>query len=180
VVRLVARCGSGRAGSVKGVSGVEDFEVMFGEFVRRALESEPAEEPHVPAWDQANLQLGLEALLERSARSSEIVGIGGGQKRYMSLSLSDLLNERHLRPGPPEYESVEIGPNASYRCLQFGLLLLTEPDARAVLLVRVAEQHSPAAAGFHVDVLASDPDRASALLDELQRSWRRETSSGVR
>src|SRR4051794_31440072 len=111
------------------MSDSDDFKERFGEFVRRTLEAEPKEDPpfrglvrdhlgidpleapivalQVPAWDHANLQLALEALLDAPGRSAEVRGIGGGQKRYMSLSLSDLLNERHFRPGPAEYESVD-------------------------------------------------------------------------
>ena len=168
----------------------ERFQAQFGEFVRRALAAEPEEEPRfrtrigehlgidplgvpivslqVPTWDQANLQLGLEALLERDGRSGEILGIGGGQKRFVSLSLSDLVSETHFREGPPEYATVDVGPGVTHRCLLFGVVLVDEPSGRAVLLIRVAEQHGPASGGFQVEALAADPDRASALLDELR------------
>jgi cell division protease FtsH len=168
----------------------DDFRALFGEFVRRSLEVDPREEPafrilirehlgidpqeapvvalQVPTWDHANLQLALEALLEQPGRSSEMQGIAGGQKRYMSLSLSDLLNERHFRPGPPEYESVDIGPGETHRCLLFGLVLLKDEAAPAVLLVRVAEQHGPGGGGMQVEALSPDPDHASKLLDELR------------
>jgi cell division protease FtsH len=172
------------------MSVTDDFGAQFGEFVRRALEAQPTEEPRfralvrdhlgveplgapivslqVPAWDHANLQVGLEALLERNGRKGEIVGIAGGQKRYMALSLSDLLSERHFREGPPEYESVDVGPRRTHRCLLFGLVLVDEPGGPLVLLVRVSEQHGPAGGGFQVEALAEDPERASALLDELR------------
>src|SRR5215211_133894 len=169
---------------------LDEFRRLFGDFVRRSLEADPAKEPafralirdhlgadpiespivalQVPAWDHANLQFALEALIARDGRSAEVHGIAGGQKRYMALSLSDLINEAHFRPGPAEYESVAVGPGATHRCLLFGLVLLQDEAGPAVLLVRVAEQHGPGAAGLQVEALTPDPDRASALLDEVR------------
>ena len=111
-----------------------EFGELFGEFVRVSLEAESRKEPEfrsllrehlaaepgelpvvaeeVPAWDHANLALGLEALFSAKGRSVRLVGIGGGQKRFMALSLSDLVNEKHFRQGPIEYANVAIGPGS--------------------------------------------------------------------
>jgi cell division protease FtsH len=88
----------------------EEFGELFAEFVRNPLQAESSKEPpfrglvrdhlgvdpselpvvaeDVPTWDHANLQLGLEALVASDGRGAELVGIGGGQKRFMALSLS--------------------------------------------------------------------------------------------
>jgi hypothetical protein len=140
---------------------VEEFGELFAAFVRTALEKESRKEPEfrtlvsghlgtdptafpivaldVPDWDHANLQFALEALFSRDGTAVELVGIAGGQKRYMALSLSDLINEAHFRPGPVEYESIDVGPGATHPCILFGLALLDDEQGRAVILVRRGE-----------------------------------------
>lgn len=94
---------------------MQEFGAQFAEFVRVALQAESTKEPpfrglapdhlgvdpselpaeDIPTWDHANLRLALEALIGADGRSAELVGIGGGQKRFIALSLSDLVNESH-------------------------------------------------------------------------------------
>lgn len=169
---------------------LNEFEELFGEFVRRALRTESKQEPpfraliaehlgadptripvvalDVPDWDHANLQLAVEALLETPGSEADLVGIAGGQKRFMALSLSDLVNEPHFKPGPVEYESVDVGPNRTHPCLLFGLVLLRREDGPAVLFVRRGEQHGGPNPGLMVEVFATDAERATELLDELR------------
>ena len=173
---------------------VDEFGQLFAEFVRRALENESTKEPpfralirdHLDAdptaipvvafdvadWDHANLQFALEALLAKPGREAELVGVGGGQKRYMALSLSDLINATHFEPGPVEYESLDVGPNTTHRCILFGLVFLRAPEGRAVLFVRRGDQQGGPSPGLMVEVLATDAEYASALLDELRALMR--------
>ena len=168
---------------------VEDFRQLFGEFVRNALEAGPREEPpflalvrthlgldpaelpvvaeQVPRWDHANLQLGLEALIGRPGRSSELVGIAGGRKRFMALNLSDLVNEPHFRPGSVEYENVPVGPGRTHPCILFGLVLIRDERGTSVLLIRQGEPHGPAP-GLEVEAMAAQDAYATELLDELR------------
>ena len=173
---------------------VDEFGQLFAEFVRRALENESTKEPpfralirdHLDAdptaipvvafdvadWDHANLQFALEALLAKRGREAELVGVGGGQKRYMALSLSDLINATHFEPGPVEYDSLDVGPNTTHRCILFGLVFLRAPEGRAVLFVRRGDQQGGPSPGLMVEVLATDAEYASALLDELRALMR--------
>jgi cell division protease FtsH len=169
---------------------IDEFGELFAEFVRRALAAESRKEPpfralirdhlgtdpmaiplvslEVPDWDHANLQVALEALIAKPGRKTNLIGIGGVQKRYMAPSLSDLINEPHFEPGPVEYESVEVGPNAAHPCMLYGLALLRGPEGAAVLFVRRGEQQGGRSPGLKVDVFAADAEHASALLDELR------------
>ena len=171
-----------------------EFGELFGDFVRASLESESRKEPEfrlllrehlgaepselsivaqdVPSWDHANLQLGLEAVLERDGRSARLVGIGGGQKRFMALSLSDLVNERHFRPGSVEYENVATGPGRSHPCMLFGLVLIHDPAGPAVLLVRRGDDRGTGRAGLQVEAMAQRPGAAEQLLEELRERMR--------
>jgi hypothetical protein len=173
---------------------VDEFGELFAAFVRRSLEAESKQEPafralirdhlgtdpreipvvalDVPDWDHANLQFGLEALIGTPGREAELVGIGGGQKRYSAPSLSDLVNEPHFEPGPVEYESVEVGPGRTHPCILFGLLLVRGAEGPAVLFARRGEQQGGPNPGLKVEVFAEDADHASALLDELRELMR--------
>jgi len=173
---------------------VDEFGELFGEFVRRALEAESKRQPafralvrshldadpaslpivdlDVPDWDHANLQLALDALLEQPGREAELVGVAGGQKRYMALSLSDLLNTPHFEPGPVEYTTLDVGPSETMRCILFGVVLLRGPEGPAVLFVRRGDEQAGPRAGLMVEALAADATTASTLLDELRRLMR--------
>jgi cell division protease FtsH len=133
---------------------LDEFGELFAEFVRRSLDAKSREEPafrtavrahlgiepaelpvlaeEVPDWDHANLQLALEAMLAGEGRTAELVGIAGGRKRYMALSLSDLVNEHEYEPGSIEYENVPVGPGQTHPCMLFGLVLLRDRGRPAV------------------------------------------------
>ena len=173
---------------------VDEFGELFAAFVRRALETESKKEPafralirahvgvdptaipvvalDVPDWDHANLQFAIEALLAKPGREADLLGVGGGQKRYMALSLSDLINATHFEPGPVEYESLDVGPNTTHRCILFGLVLLRAAEGPAVVFVRRGDQQGGPNTGLMVEVLAEDADYASALLEELRALMR--------
>ncbi|HEU0336345.1 MAG TPA: ATP-binding protein [Gaiellaceae bacterium] len=170
-----------------------EFADLFADFVREALQHQSSVEPEfrvllrehlgadprelavvaeqVADWDHGNLQLGLEAVLAEQ-ESVRLVGIGGGQKRFMSLSLSDLVNERHFKPGSVEYENVEVGPGVSHPCVLYGLALVSDPSGAAVLLVRRGEQHGPDAGGMQVEAMSPVDGRAAALLARLRAAMR--------
>jgi cell division protease FtsH len=172
---------------------LDEFSELFGEFLRVSLEAESKKEPpfrilltehlgtdpaelaviaeNIPSWDHANLQLGLEALFDAEGRTVRLVGIGGGQKRFMALSLSDLVNEQRFRPGSVEYENVAVGPGETHPCLLFGLALLRDAQGPAVLLVRRGEQHGPSP-GLQVEATAPEEARAGELLAELRDRMR--------
>jgi cell division protease FtsH len=172
---------------------LDEFSELFSEFLRVSLAAESKKEPpfrtllaehlgtdpgelavladDVPSWDHANLQLGLEAVFTAEGRTVRLVGIGGGQKRFMALSLSDLVNERHFRPGSVEYENVAIGPAETHPCLLFGLVLLRDAGGPAVFLIRRGEQHGPSP-GLQVEAMAPEEARAGELLAELRDRMR--------
>lgn len=172
---------------------LSEFGELFGEFVRVSLEAQSRREPEfrallrdhlgaepgelpvvaaeVPAWDHANLQLALEALFAPEDRSVSLVGIGGGQKRFMVLSLSDLINERHFRPGPVEYENVAVGPDRTHPCVLFGLALLRDEEGPAVLLIRRGDPQGPGP-GLQVEAMTPREERAAELLAELRELMR--------
>jgi cell division protease FtsH len=171
-----------------------EFGELFREFLKLSLEAAPRKDPEfrvllrehlgaepgelpvvseeVPTWDHANLQLGLEALCGRDGRSVRYVGIGGGQKRYMALSLSDLVNEHHFRAGSVEYENVPVGPGRSHPCMLYGLALLHDPDGPAALLVRRSEQGGPGRSPLEVEVTTPVEGLAARLLEELRALMR--------
>lgn len=171
---------------------LDEFRELFGDLTRAALERGSSHEPafrvllrdhlgmdptelqvvaeKLPLWDHANLQLAVEALIER-ARESRLVGIGGGNKRYMPLSLSDLVNEHHFRPSAAEYVNVPVGPDEEHACLLFGVVLLRLDRGAAALLVRRGDEHGPNP-GLAVEAVSPTEGLASDLLAELRSLMR--------
>jgi hypothetical protein len=60
-----------------------------------------------PSYDHANLQVALDAYLEGDGRASELIGLSGQQRRWMSLS--DLVATAH-------HAGVGIGSVTSSTC----------------------------------------------------------------
>src|SRR6185503_19415165 len=112
-----------------------DTEPEFGVMVREHLGADPSDVPiigeEVHAWDQVNLQLGLEALFTGAGRSVKLVGIGGEQSRHMSLMLSDLIGSTYVKPASIDYENLPVGPQRSHPCMTRGLALLSTSEGPA-------------------------------------------------
>jgi hypothetical protein len=167
-----------------------EFGVLFRRFLREALASERDEEPEfgvivrehlgvdpdlvpiigeeVHAWDQVNLQLGLEALFSGEGRSVRLVGIGG-QRSQMSLMLSDLIGSPYVKPASIEYENLPAGPGRSHPCMSRGLALLSSPEGPAVIFVHPAAQHRPGPSDLGVEVMTPVEGLGTDLLAELRR-----------
>jgi hypothetical protein len=153
-----------------------DTEPEFGVMVREHLAADPSDIPiigeEVHAWDQVNLQLGLEALFAGAGRSVKLVGVGGEQSRHMSLMLSDLIGSTYVKPASIEYENLPVGPQRSHPCMTRGLALLSTPEGPAVIFVHPAEQHRTGRSDLGVEVMTPVASLAPALLAELRELMR--------
>jgi ATPase family associated with various cellular activities (AAA) len=160
----------------RALDAAPDTEPDFAVLIREHLGTGPADLPilseEVHAWDQVNLQLGLEALFARGGRSVKLVGIGGTHSRHMSLALSDLLSESHVRPASVEYVNLAVGPGRSHACMTRGVALLTTPEGPAVIYVSPAEQQRPGANDLGVELMTPVEALAPKLLAELRELMR--------
>jgi hypothetical protein len=123
-----------------------------------------------PAYDQVNVQTGLDAWLAEPGRSHHLVGLT--HYRHRDFGLADL-----MQPGQPwspgignvATEALPAGPGGVTRsCVQCGLYFITDADGAAVLLVRGPEEHS-ANDDVNVEVASVRPGRAQEIADEIRR-----------
>ena len=127
------------------------------------------------SWEHANVQAALDAYMAQPGHEAQLVGVLGSQKRGFGVGLSDLLVTRALsvagtpasgtRSGPVDYVNVAAGPGRSLACIQFGVVLITAPDAKLVMLIHTADERSgPMGARVTIEVMAAEQERASSFL----------------
>ncbi len=119
-------------------------------------------------YDHVNVQVALTAYLE-DGRSHGLLGLLGQQRHYSSLSdLLDVAHQLGIRVGPPDLVNLPIGPGETLACVQYGLYLVTDGDARFAVLLRGAEeQHGQAL--VTIEVLADNRALALAFLAGIRR-----------
>src|SRR3954463_1690093 len=87
----------------------------IGEEIERHLGVEVGELPvhgeELPAFELANLQLGLEAILAQPGLEARVLGLAGHLHRFPPIGLGDLLMGADLTVGPPEYVHAPVGPD---------------------------------------------------------------------
>ena len=172
----------------------ESFGLLFRRFLHEVVEAAPAPEEtpfrsllqdHLGAdpttlplvsetfgsWDHANVQVALDAWLEAPGRTAEAIGVLGGGKRHMAISLSDLVAGEGptFRPGPVDRVNLAVGPGRTRSCLDFAVLLLRGPDGVAVLLLHGGSEFHGPTPRVTVEVMAPTDEAAVAVLAELRR-----------
>jgi cell division protease FtsH len=123
-----------------------------------------------PAYDQVNVQTGLEAWLAEPGRSHELVGLTGF--RHSDFSLADLLQDdgRSWHPGIGSVatEALPSGPGGATRaCVQCGIYLTADDDGVAALLIRGPEEHG-SIDGVELEVTCSAPGRATEIVGRIR------------
>jgi hypothetical protein len=127
-----------------------------------------------PAYDQVNVQFGVEAWLAQPGRESDLTGLTG--YRHMDFGLADLLGPSRgwhydVGVGNVQMSAQASGPGGqTHPCVQCGIYLVDEPDGspRAVLL-RGPDERGPSEK-VTVQVCAPDEAAAQRVMDELRRS----------
>ena len=123
-----------------------------------------------PAYDQVNVQTGLDAWLAKPGRSHELVGLT--RFRHSDFGLADLLQGSgqpwHPGVGSVATEALPAGPDGStIECVQCGIYLITDGEGVAALLVRGPEEHG-AIEGVELEVTCSPPGRASEIVGQIR------------
>lgn len=123
-----------------------------------------------PAYDQVNVQTGLDAWLAEPGRTHRLVGLT--QYRHRDFGLADLLQGgQHWGPslGSVETKAFPAGPGGITRpCVQCGIYLTEDTDGTAVLLLRSPEEHG-AVENVNLEVVCSRPGRAPDVVDQVRR-----------
>ena len=124
-------------------------------------------------YEHPTLQRALDELLASPGRTYERVGLAGQNKRFMSLSFSDLLSGRELSEGPVDWVNVHLAGDEVLACVQFGLFLVVDgADRRCAIFVAGPYQHGPESS-LRVEVAAARQGDAESLLAELRSNMER-------
>ncbi len=127
-----------------------------------------------PAFDQVNVQLGVEAWLAAPGRAHELLGVTGA--RYWQSGLADLLSDGPPDPllGSPGVGSVTTEPRpagpggATHPCVSCGVYLIEDRGERFALLLRGPEDGRPDEP-VRLQVAAASQARAGQLLGAVRR-----------
>ena len=130
----------------------------------------PAVSGSWPAYEQVNLQAGLDAWLAGPGRRFELAGIAGAM-RGMDYGIGWLIADpggHGLGFGGVTTIALPAGPGGVTRsCVQHGLYLVDDNGARFALLVH-AREHGPFSEVI-LDVAGPDASRITGALEEIRR-----------
>jgi len=123
-----------------------------------------------PAYDQVNVQTGLDAWLHEPGRSHQLGGLT--RYRHRDFGLADLLQDSGQPWGPGvgsvATEALPAGPDGTTRaCVQCGIYLTADGDGVAALLVRGPEEHG-SVEGVQLEIASSPPELAPDLVDQIR------------
>jgi hypothetical protein len=123
-------------------------------------------------FEQPNVQVALTDYVSGEGRQAELVGVAAENKRFMALTLSDLLGRR-LAEGPVDYVNFRLADGETLSCVQFGLYLIGDGDVRLVAFVSGPSERMGPHGRLRVEVMSAVPDHARAFLGELRGAMRR-------
>jgi ATPase family associated with various cellular activities (AAA) len=122
----------------------------------------------ISPYDLPNLQLALDAYLERPDVAHRLVGFGG-HLGFAEMSLSGLVHDIGfgIAVGPVRRAAVRLEQDRLVSCVTAGLFLITAGERRlAVLLMQ--GQHGFDEPGLRLEVLAPEQEDAEAFLAEVR------------
>jgi hypothetical protein len=124
-----------------------------------------------PAYDQVNVQAGLNGWLAAAGRQHELVGLTG--YRHSEFGIADLFTSTgyagHLGVGTVARIARPAGPDGqTLACVQCGLYLIHDDGRPLVLLVRGPDEHG-SMSGVSLEVCAEDEVTAQRVIDEVRR-----------
>jgi len=122
-----------------------------------------------PSYDHANLHIALDAYLDGEGRTSELIGLSGQQRRWMSLSdLIATADHSGVGIGSVDLVNLPVGPDVTLACIAFGLYLIEDRGTRLAALVRAADEQS-GHSDLTLEIVCEDREYARAMLGELRR-----------
>jgi hypothetical protein len=182
-----------------GEGSVEQFGVTFKRFMDAMLAHAPPESlllqrirDHLGAdptrlpvvveefdpFEQPNVQRALDDHLSREGREATLVGVAAENKRFIALGLSDLLSRGgsgrpQLAEGPVDYVNYALADGARLSCVQFGLYLVRESEARLVAFVAGPTDRMGPRVKLRLEVMCAVPEVGGAFLTAVREGMRR-------
>jgi hypothetical protein len=165
------------------VAAAPEDEPVFASRLRAHFGTNPAVLPivaeHFEPAEHPNLQVALDAWLQRPGRSSEAMGVTSEYKRFNGLGLGDVLVSGRTglvgrsgpSVGPVEYVNMPLDGERVMTCVQFGLLLVRDGDLPLAVLISGPQERS-IRDKVQVEVMAPDRDQARAFLAAIRAGMR--------
>jgi ATPase family associated with various cellular activities (AAA) len=126
----------------------------------------------VAQYDLPNLQLALDAYLERPGVVHELVGFGG-HLGYAEMSLSGLVHDQGfgISVGPVRRTVVDLDGGRSISCVNAGLFLISAGEVRLAALV-MRGQRGWDEPDLRVEVIAPEQQEGERFLSDLRELMR--------
>jgi hypothetical protein len=125
-------------------------------------------------FEQANLQLAINALLEREGWSYRLFGISAPEWHELNFSNLSLEQQHNVNEGPVQYINKQLGPkldDPKLTCVNKGLYLIDTGGVKMAWLIRGAAEQWGSKLTF--EIMTEDREHAEALildlLSEMQR-----------
>jgi len=142
---------------------------LGGEPMRMPVISEEFER-----FQQPNLQVAMDAYLERPGHSAELIGLAAENKRQWGLGLSDFVNRGtspyslRLAEGPVDWVNFHLDGDRVLPVVQFGLYLMKIDGAPLIALVAGPNENmGPGRARARIEVMASERATGERFLADI-------------
>ena len=158
--------------AIEGRDERSPFKTMLTEHFGSDPSTYPVTSDSIAPYDLPNVQLALEAYLERAGVEHRLVGFGG-PVGYSEMSLSGLVHDIGfgLAVGPVRRTSVRLDGDRSVTCVTAGLFLISEGERRlAVLLMQ--GRHGYGEPGLQLEVLAQEQEAGERFIAEVRALMR--------
>jgi hypothetical protein len=148
------------------------FKTMLAEHFGTDPATFPVTGEPIAPYDLPNLQLAVEAYLERGGVDHRLVGFGG-HVGYAEMSLSGLVHDLGfgLAVGPVRRTVVQLDGDRSVTCITAGLFLISEGDHRIAAMI-MQGQHGFDEPGLRLEVLAADQEAGERFLRDMRALMR--------
>jgi hypothetical protein len=123
------------------------------------------------SYEHPNLQRAIDFYTGDPEHHVDLVGIGVHNKRFMSLSLSDILSMgRHHGPalaeGPIDYVNYHLANDEVLPCVNLGVLFIRDDNVPLVAIISGANENGPHPK-LEIEVAAASRESAQAFLAEI-------------
>jgi cell division protease FtsH len=158
-----------RLWTIGGPAGSSPLVARVDEHMASSSVELPVVRERHPPFEHANVQSAFDSLQEQGV-VVDLVGVSGDQRRHHDFSEILRMGDRFgVGLGSVDYEEVDVGPDQTLSCVQFGLYLLRIDGEPLVALVRGADRQFGPEQGVIVEVMAHRPELGRSMLATLRR-----------
>ncbi|MGH3761363.1 AAA family ATPase [Actinophytocola sp.] len=123
---------------------------------------------HLPSWDHANLQCGVDAYLARHSPDAAWFGIAGSRHFTPVVDMLTTADTNgQYRLGAVDYTTVATGPATAAEAVQLGLVCTAAPDGSPVVLAVQGAEEARGEDRCHLQVLAAERSTGAAVREEI-------------